>query len=99
LLAPEVTRRLIGHFGERIRQGEAQSKRRTETLAQLTDRELEVLRMLATGRSNAEIAETMFLGTETVKTYVSRVLTKLHLRDRVQAVVLAYRIGLALPDD
>jgi len=99
LLAPEVTRRLIGHFGERIRQGEAQSKRRAETLAQLTDRELEVLRMLATGRSNAEIAETMFLGTETVKTYVSRVLTKLHLRDRVQAVVLAYRIGLALPDD
>jgi DNA-binding NarL/FixJ family response regulator len=99
LLAPEVTRRLIGHFGERIRQGEAQSKRRTETLALLTDRGLEVLRMLATGRSNAEIAETMFLGTETVKTYVSRVLTKLHLRDRVQAVVLAYRIGLALPDD
>jgi DNA-binding NarL/FixJ family response regulator len=95
----EATRRLAGHFGERIRQGEAQSKRRAETLAQLTDRELEVLRMLATGRSNAEIAETMFLGTETVKTYVSRVLTKLHLRDRVQAVVLAYRIGLALPDD
>jgi DNA-binding NarL/FixJ family response regulator len=99
LLAPEVTRRLIGHFGARIRHDDHQSKRRAETLALLTDRELEVLRLLATGRSNAEIAQTMFLGTETVKTYVSRVLAKLHLRDRVQAVVLAYRIGLASSED
>jgi DNA-binding NarL/FixJ family response regulator len=99
LLAPEVTRRLIGRFGERIRQGGAQARKREETLAPLTDREREVLRLIAEGKSNAEIADALYIGRETVKTYVSRILTKLHLRDRVQAVVLAYQIGLARVDD
>jgi DNA-binding NarL/FixJ family response regulator len=90
LLAPEVTRRLIGRFGSRLREAEATP----DALAQLTDRELDVLRLVAGGLSNAEIAATLFIGTETVKTHVSRVLTKLHLRDRVQAVVLAHRLGV-----
>jgi DNA-binding NarL/FixJ family response regulator len=98
LLAPEVTRALIGKFGERIRDDGTARRRIEETLAGLTSREVEVLRLIAAGLSNAEIAETLFLGKETVKTYVSRVFTKLDLRDRVQAVVLAYRIGLVAPD-
>jgi DNA-binding NarL/FixJ family response regulator len=99
LLDPEVTRQLIGRFGERIRQNDTRQKEREEALAALTDREREVLQLIAAGMSNAEIAGALFIGTETVKTYVSRILAKLHLRDRVQAVVLAYRIGLTLPDD
>ncbi|MFD4637331.1 response regulator [Lentzea sp. NPDC058436] len=97
LLAPEVTRRLIGRFGERLRSGGADRKLDT-ALAVLTDRERDVLRLIAEGLSNAEIAAALFIGVETVKTYVSRILAKLHLRDRVQAVVLAHRIGLVLPD-
>lgn len=98
LLAPEITRRLIGHFGERIRDDDGLAKRVREMLADLTEREIEVFRLIAAGLSNAEIADTLFLSKETVKTYVSRLLAKLDLRDRVQAVVLAYRIGLATPD-
>jgi DNA-binding NarL/FixJ family response regulator len=97
LLDPEVTRRLIGRFGERIKNHANDNKIR-DTLAPLTDREREVLKLMAEGLSNAEIAAALFIGVQTVKTYVSRILTKLHLRDRVQAVVFAHRIGLVVPD-
>ncbi|MGW6131430.1 response regulator [Cellulomonas sp. NPDC055163] len=89
LLAPEVTRRLVGRYAGRIRPPE------TPADSALTPRELEVLRLLADGLSNSEIAATLVISPETVKTYVSRILTKLDLRDRVQAVVYAYRRGLA----
>jgi DNA-binding NarL/FixJ family response regulator len=90
LLAPEVTRQLVGRYAARIRpagDGAADG-------VPLTPRELEVLRLIADGRSNSEIAATLVISHETVKTYVSRILTKLDLRDRVQAVVYAYRRGL-----
>ncbi|MEA5362316.1 response regulator transcription factor [Amycolatopsis sp., V23-08] len=99
LLAPEVTRRLIGRFGERIRQSSTGAGKMREVVELLTDREREVLKLLAAGMSNAEIAAALFIGIETVKTYVSRILSKLQLRDRVQAVVYAYRIGLVSADD
>jgi DNA-binding NarL/FixJ family response regulator len=93
LLAPTVTRRLIEEFA---RIGPA---RRTppSALDELTPRELEVLRLLARGMSNAEIAAALVLGDTTVKTHVTHVLSKLGLRDRVQAVVLAYESGLVTP--
>jgi DNA-binding NarL/FixJ family response regulator len=90
LLAPEVTRQLIGRYAERIRPAESAADEGT-----LTPRELEVLRLIAEGLSNSEIAAALVISQETVKTYVSRILTKLDLRDRVQAVVYAYRRGLA----
>jgi DNA-binding NarL/FixJ family response regulator len=93
LLAPTVTRRLIEEFA---RLGAARRARPPE-LEELTPRELEVLRLLARGMSNAEIAATLVLGDTTVKTHVAHVLTKLGLRDRVQAVVLAYESGLVVP--
>jgi DNA-binding NarL/FixJ family response regulator len=89
LLAPEVTRQLVGKYAARIRPAE----RTTDDIA-LTPRELEVLSLIANGLSNSEIAEALVISQETVKTYVSRILTKLDLRDRVQAVVYAYRNGL-----
>jgi len=89
LLAPEVTRQLVGRYAARIRPAGG-----TPTDSPLTPRELEVLRLIATGLSNSEIAATLVISHETVKTYVSRILTKLDLRDRVQAVVHAYRTGL-----
>jgi DNA-binding NarL/FixJ family response regulator len=89
LLAPEVTRRLVGRYAARIRPQES-----APDDTPLTPRELEVLRLIADGRSNSEIAATLVISQETVKTYVSRILTKLDLRDRVQAVVYAYRRGL-----
>ncbi|MFI9008181.1 response regulator [Actinosynnema sp. NPDC053489] len=89
LLAPEVTRRLVGRYAERIRPvpGAADG-------GPLTPRELEVVRLIADGLSNGEIAAALVLSHETVKTYVSRILTKLDLRDRVQVVVYAHRHGL-----
>jgi DNA-binding NarL/FixJ family response regulator len=95
LLAPAVTRALIGHFAERLRPGDPSRTAREDIVRTLTPRELEVLEHIAQGLSNAEIASALFITPETVKTYVSRILAKLDLRDRVQAVVLAYRIGLA----
>lgn len=89
LLAPEVTRQLVGRYAARIRPAE-----HTRTDDGLTPRELEVLRLMADGRSNGEIAATLVISHETVKTYVSRLLAKLGLRDRVQAVIYAYRSGL-----
>jgi DNA-binding NarL/FixJ family response regulator len=89
LLAPEVTRQLVGKYAARIRPAEG-----TPDDIALAPRELEVLRLIANGLSNSEIAATLVISQETVKTYVSRILTKLDLRDRVQAVVYAYRRGL-----
>ncbi|WP_027945156.1 response regulator [Amycolatopsis taiwanensis] len=89
LLAPEVTRELVGRFATRIRPAKPDPHDNP-----LTPRELEVLHLIADGLSNSEIAATLVLSQETIKTFVSRILTKLGLRDRVQAVVYAYRHGL-----
>ncbi len=94
LLAPAITRRLIERFAHRQ---EHPRPARHADLSGLTPRELEVLRLLATGLSNAELAERLFLSPTTVKTHVGRILSKLDLRDRVQAVVLAYETGLIAP--
>ncbi|WP_212673309.1 response regulator transcription factor [Streptomyces sp. A2-16] len=94
LLAPAVTRHLIGHYAEHLRPAESSRPAREDVVRALTPRELEVLRQMAEGLSNAEIAARLYITSETVKTYVSRILAKLDLRDRVQAVVLAYRVGL-----
>jgi DNA-binding NarL/FixJ family response regulator len=93
LLSPTITRRLIEEF---VRQPRAHSGGPPE-LAALTDREREVLRLVARGLSNKEIATSLFLSEATVKTHVAHILTKLDLRDRVQAVVLAYESGLIRP--
>jgi len=93
LLAPAVTRALIGRFADRIRP-DTEPRQGPLPYDALAPRELEVLRLIAGGLSNAEIAAELVLSVETVKTYVSRILTKLDLRDRVQAVVLAFRTGL-----
>ena len=94
LLAPSITRRLIEDFVRRPLATASDPR-----LGQLTAREREVLAAVAKGLSNAEIANQLFLGEATVKTHVGRMLTKLGLRDRVQAVVLAYESGLITPGD
>ena len=91
VLAPAVTRQLLDQVGRRL---PAAMSRAPEGLAELTDREQQVLRMLAVGLSNAEIAEALVLSEATVKTHVSNLLGKLGLRDRVQAVIYAYENGL-----
>jgi DNA-binding NarL/FixJ family response regulator len=91
LLAPSVTRRVIAEF---VRRPPAPATSREPKLAELTPRELEVLKLIAAGKSNAEIAGHLFVSNTTVKTHVARILMKLDLRDRVQAVVLAYQSGL-----
>lgn len=97
MLAPEVTRRVLARFAGASAPAPAAVPPPTPTvLAEpLTDREAEVLTLLADARSNAEIATALFIGEATVKTHVSRILQKLGARDRVQAVVLAHRMGLA----
>ena len=94
LLAPTVTRRLLDRFAHTLPDGTATAP---AALAELTERELEVLTLLASGLSNAELAERLFLSETTIKTHVSSILRKLDLRDRVQAVVLAYQAGLVRP--
>jgi DNA-binding NarL/FixJ family response regulator len=93
LLAPSVTRRLLDRFAHAL-----PDKRPAPTaLTGLTEREVEVLRLLASGLSNAELADALFVSEATVKTHVSNLLRKLDVRDRVQAVILAYEAGLVRP--
>jgi DNA-binding NarL/FixJ family response regulator len=94
LLTPGVTRQLLDRVARRLPAPMGQGP---ASLSELTEREHEVLELLARGMSNAEIAEALVVGDATVKTHVSNVLMKLGLRDRVQAVVLAYEIGLVQP--
>jgi DNA-binding NarL/FixJ family response regulator len=93
LLDPTITRRLV----ERYARPDPARDDRAGELSELTPREREVLSLLARGSSNAEIAAELYLSEATVKTHVSRILAKLRLRDRVQAVVLAYESGLVEP--
>ena len=93
LLAPSVTRRLISEFTRAV----PASAEPPASLEELTPREVEVLKLIARGLSNAEIAEELVVSSTTVKTHVARILQKLGLRDRVQAVVRAYETGLVNP--
>lgn len=95
LLAPSITRRLV----ERFAPGTPERETARSGVSELTPRELEVLRLMARGLSNAELAAELTLSEATVKTHVTRILAKLQLRDRVQAVVLAYETGLVRPGD
>jgi DNA-binding NarL/FixJ family response regulator len=95
LIEPRMTKRLLDEFARRpelVPRGEVPSR-----LSTLTDRELDVLREMARGSSNAEIGESLYIGEATVKTHVTHILAKLDLRDRIQAVVLAYECGLVEP--
>jgi DNA-binding NarL/FixJ family response regulator len=94
LLAPSVTRRLIADFARRPRQDRPPAP----ALGVLTARETEVLRLIAAGLSNAEISDALVIAEQTTKTYVGRILAKLGLRDRAQAVVAAYEGGLVTPN-
>lgn len=93
LLSPSITRKLLEQFTKTA------MPRTLPTIDQLTEREEEVLRHVARGLSNSEIADALFVSETTVKTHVSHILTKLELRDRVQAVVAAYESGLIVPGD
>ncbi len=95
LLSPSITKRVIEDYAS----GPSSSVTANPALETLTARETEVLQLLAEGLSNAEIAEALFLGETTIKTHVGRVLMKLGVRDRVQAVVAAYEGGLVVPGD
>ena len=91
LLSPSITRQVIGHFAR------SRVRPRPPEVDQLTDRELDVLRLITRGLSNAEIGAELFISETTVKTHVTRVLQKLGLRDRAQAIVMAYQSGLFEP--
>jgi DNA-binding NarL/FixJ family response regulator len=92
LLAPSITRRIINEFAQRTPRHDLKEK-----LSSLTEREIEVMRLIAKGKTNSEIAADLFVGETTVKTHISNLFTKLDLRDRVQAVVYAYESGLIQP--
>jgi DNA-binding NarL/FixJ family response regulator len=94
LLAPGITRRLIAEFA---RQPRAAARPAQDVLAQLTERERDVLQQVAAGKSNTEIGAALYLSVATVKTHISRLLDKLGCRDRVQLVVVAYETGVAIP--
>jgi DNA-binding NarL/FixJ family response regulator len=94
MLAPSITRRLLDKYAGHLPSGDEPLP---DTLHTLTDREVEVLKLVARGLSNAEIAADLFVSETTVKTHVGHVLTKLGLRDRVQAAVYAYESGLVRP--
>jgi DNA-binding NarL/FixJ family response regulator len=94
IVAPSITRRLLDRFATRL---PSVNETTPAALDQLTEREVEVLRLVARGLSNAEIAKELFVSETTVKTHVGHVLTKLGLRDRVQAAVFAYESGLVRP--
>jgi DNA-binding NarL/FixJ family response regulator len=96
LLAPSITRRLIEEFARRPRRPAADGP---AELSELTSREREIMTLVARGMSNAEIADQLVVGESTVKTHVGNILMKLGLRDRVQAVVLAYETGLVQPGE
>jgi DNA-binding NarL/FixJ family response regulator len=96
LLSPSITRRVISEF---VKGTGPKPQAQFPRLADLTARELEVLTLIARGLSNAEIAKTLYVSETTVKTHVARILMKLGLRDRVQAVVLAYEAGVVSPGD
>jgi DNA-binding NarL/FixJ family response regulator len=93
LLAPSITKRLLERFASQ----RPTAPRKAESLRGLTEREREILVLIGCGRSNAEIAAELFIGEQTVKTHVSRIFMKLGVRDRVQAVILAYDAGLVEP--
>jgi len=95
LIDPAVTRRLIGRFADAVRPASLQPPQ----LQDLTARELDVLRLVARGLSNAEIAADLVAEESTIKRHVSRILLKLGLRDRVQAVVIAYESGFVVPEE
>lgn len=94
LLSPAITRRLIAEFA---RQPRAAAQPAEDALAQLTARELDVLRQVAAGKSNSEISAALYLSVATVKTHISRLLDKLDCRDRAQLVVVAYETGVVIP--
>ena len=94
LLAPSVTRRIINEFAQRTPRVDLKAG-----LSSLTEREIEVMRLIAKGKTNAEIAADLFVGETTVKTHISNLFAKLDLRDRVQAVVYAYESGLIQPGE
>jgi DNA-binding NarL/FixJ family response regulator len=93
LFAPSVTRRLIEEFSRRL----PANRQPPPGLAELTPREVEVLKLLARGLSNAELAHTLYVSEHTARAHVARILAKLDLHDRTQAVVLAYESGLVQP--
>ncbi|MGH3762391.1 response regulator [Actinophytocola sp.] len=99
LLAPSITRRLVARFASGDHDREPAAPAIHRDLTALTPREREVLTLLGRGRSNAELAEELTLSEATVKTHVARIFAKLALRDRAQAVVLAYETGLVAPGD